>query len=121
MCSTTIFTSILLMVFNFAIIFIIGVFMFKRFLQMLRIFLFLFDFCCLFVNCVIFFFSKIIIFIACSLKVHKNVSSLHTSIFFSIPSNVHSLTLNTHREDVQLLLLGMIFRIASAPIYYVNE
>ena len=89
MCSTTIFTSILLMVFNFAIIFIIGVFMFKRFLQMLRIFLFLFDFCCLFVNCVIFFFSKIIIFIACSLKVHKNVSSLHTSIFFSIPSNVH--------------------------------
>ena len=68
MCSTSVFTSIIRMVPNFATAFVISVFIFKLFLKMKQIFVFPCNWICLFVHGIIFFFSKLIIFIASSLK-----------------------------------------------------
>lgn len=51
-------------VFNFAIIILVSIFMFELFLQMQQIFVFSYD-SCFFVNGIIFFCSKLIIFFGC--------------------------------------------------------
>ena len=64
----------------------------KMFLQMQQIFIFSYDSCCSFVNRIIFFFSKLIIFMVCFLRDSQNffkqTSPLYTSCLFSISSNV---------------------------------
>ena len=81
------------MFFNFMLIFVIAVFMFEPFLQLKQIFDFSYDSCCFFVNGIIYFFSKLAIFNACTLKDSQNIfwqsSYLYKSCLFSIPSNVH--------------------------------
>ena len=93
MCSTSVFTSVMKMVPNFAIGFIISVFMFELFLQVQKIFVFSYDSCCSFVNGIIFVFSELIVFFASSPKDSQNFfiqsSPLYKSFLFSIPSNVH--------------------------------
>ena len=68
MCNISVFTITMTMLPKFAIVFIISVFLYEVFLQMQCIFVFSYDSCCFFVNGIIYFFSKLIIFIACSLK-----------------------------------------------------
>ena len=75
------------------IYFIINVFIFELALQMLQIFTFSHDSYSLFVNNIISFFSKLIIFIMYSLKDSQKIfmvsSILYTSCLFSIPSRVY--------------------------------
>ena len=68
MCSTSLFTYIRTMIFKFLIIFIISLFMFELFLEMYQVLVISYNLCCLFVNGVIFFCSKLIIFVVFFLK-----------------------------------------------------
>ena len=97
MCSTSVFTSIVTMVPDFAIVFVIGVLLYKLcFWKYTRFFVFSYDSSCSFVSAIIFFFSKLIIFIVHSLKDSQNFfvqSSPNTSCLFfihhaSTPANV---------------------------------
>ena len=63
MCSTSVRNCIMTVVFNFTMIFIISVFMLEHFSQSGR-----YDSYSAFVNVIILFFSKLIIFITCSHK-----------------------------------------------------
>ena len=88
MCSTSIFSCIMTMISNFTIFFIFQIFVFKFFLQIQRILAFSYDSCCSFVNNFIFFFLKLIIFIACSLKnFFIQFLPLYTSCLFSMLLN----------------------------------
>ena len=84
------------------------------FLQILPIFVFSYDFYCLFVNGVNFFFSKLIMFIASSPKGSQNIfmqsSPLNTYAYFLYIRMFILQTSNTRRECISLLLLQMIFQ-----------
>ena len=73
MCSTSVLTSIIIIVFNFVIILSLVYLCLNFFLKIKQIRVFSYDFCCSFVNGIIFFFSKLIIFIECSLKDSQNL------------------------------------------------
>ena len=112
MCVTFVFTSIMRMVFNFTIIFIISAFMLELSSANVT------DFCIFkffsFANGIIYFFSKLIIFIACFLKGLQNFSiqysHRYTSCLFFMPPNFEILELNTRKEYVHLLLMWIIFQ-----------
>ena len=95
MCSTSVFTRIMAMICNFMIYFIISVFIFKLFSPNVAEFEFPYDPSYFSVSGIIFYFSKWIIFIACSIK----------DFMQSIPSKI-----NIQMEYVHLILLQMIFR-----------
>ena len=83
MCVTFVFTSIMRMVFNFTIIFIISAFMLELSSANVT------DFCIFkffsFANGIIYFFSKLIIFIACFLKGLQNFSiTIFTSVYIML-------------------------------------
>ena len=79
--------------FNFTIIFNLGLFTFKLFLQMYQTFFFSGNSCRSFVNGIIFFFLKLTIFIACSFKYSHDFfiqsSILYILHLFSISPNAH--------------------------------
>ena len=80
-------------VFNFLILFIISAFMFVLFLTRV-VDLYPYHSSCSFVNSIILFFSKLLIFSVCSFrdsqKVLMQCSPLYTLCLFFIPRNVHS-------------------------------
>ena len=77
MCSNSIFTCIMAMVPTSAIFFIFDIFIFKSFLTKIT------NFCCLFANNLMFFFSKLIIFIAHSLKDSQNLFMQSLPLYIS--------------------------------------
>lgn len=104
MCCATLFTSIMTMVVNYTIIFIIGLFMLKFFFVNAADFLPFYSIvsCCLFVKGIIFFFSKLNIFIVYSLKDTQNLfmqySLFYTSCLFSRSSDVHKVDIEYPQE-----------------------
>ena len=100
MLSTSVVISIMKMVSNITITFIIRVFMFELFLANIV------DFC---LNSITFFISKLIIFIECSLKDSQTSScNLHLCLHhnYSLSNQMSILyTFNTRREYVYLLSL----------------
>ena len=89
MRSTCISPCLQMMISNFTIFLIFQIFIFKFFFT--SIFAFAYDCCCSFVNSFVFFFLKLIIFIACSLKNSQNIFMeslpLHISCLFSMLFN----------------------------------
>ena len=111
MCSTSVFTSIMTMILKFMIIFIISVFIFTSFLQMWQFILLKYDLCSSFVNGIVFFFSKLFIFIVSSLNDSEDYfmkSPLYTSCLSSLPSNVHIVDIEYPQE-------------ICSPIFVVND
>ena len=103
MFSFPVFTSIMTMVFNFVIVFIISLFVVELFLQMWQIIAFWHDCCHLFFNGIIFSFSKLIISIAFCPK--------DSQFFFMQSSSLYtSCSFFNYIDIVQLLLLKMIFQ-----------
>ena len=98
MCSTSIFSCIMTMISNFTIFFIFQIFVFKFFLQIQRILAFSYDSCCSFVNNFIFFFLKLIIFIACSFKASQNLFMQSLPVYTSW---LFSMLLNKHIVDIE--------------------
>ena len=91
MCSTSIFTCIMTIICTFTIIFIFSILSSKFSMEILQFFALLYNSCCSYVNNFIFFFLKLIIFIASSLN--------HSQFFFmeSLPmyaSFLFSMSLN---------------------------
>ena len=89
MRSPCISPCLLIIISNFTIFWIFQIFIFKFFFT--NIFAFGYDCCCSFVNSFVFFFLKLIIFIACSLKNSQNIFMeslpLHISYLFSMLLN----------------------------------
>ena len=103
MFRASVFTCIITKVFNFTIVFIISLFMFKPFFANMTVNLIFSVLHSSFVYGIIFYFSMLIMFNACSLKDLQNFSCnfhlcihhafflchLYTSCLFSMSSNVH--------------------------------
>ena len=104
MCSQSVFTCIMRMV-NFTIVFIISVFMLKLLLQMQQIFIFSCNSSCSFVKGIIFFFSKLIIFNACSLKDSQNFFIQSSPLYtFRLFLYIRKYPYRRHRIPVKILL-----------------
>ena len=95
-CKTSVFTFVMARVFKFAIIFVIRVFIFDFFFFFLQRWPFVwlrYDLYSLFVNGIIFLFSKLLIFTECSLKDSQKFlmqsSPLCKPSIFSIPLDVY--------------------------------
>ena len=117
MCSTPAFTI-------FVVIFITNAFIDKCFKKVHQIFVFLYDSCCLSGNDILFFFSKLIIFMVCSQKDSLNFfiqySLMYTSYLFSTLKLSILQKVNTQREHVHQNFLQNIFQIFFTSIYYFN-
>ena len=102
MCSTSVFTYPMTMMSQLCHIFYHSfIYLQTPFLQMEQNFAYSYGSCCSFVNGIIFFFPKLIIFIACSFKDSQKI--------FMQSSSLH--TLNMYRYIlVHLLFLCMIFQ-----------
>ena len=113
MCSTSVFTGIISMVFKFAIIFIISVFMFKVVLSNAANFYLLIQFLRLFVNAIVFFFSKLLAFIAYSSwdsqKFFMQFSILYASWLLSVPTNSHIVDTEYPHKKCSLSLIADFF------------
>ena len=87
MCSTSVFAQSIYL--EYILVYLNS----SNFMQMQQIVVFSYDSCCLFVKFIIFFISKLFIFIAWSLKDSQTFlmqsSPLFTSCLFLIPSDVH--------------------------------
>ena len=96
-------------------------------IQMQQIFVFSYDYCCLFVNGIIFFFTKLIIFfIRCSLKDWQNFfmksSPLYTSCLFSIPSTAHIVGIGyLQRNMFTYFCCAWFFKIVFTSIFFLNQ
>ena len=112
-CSTSVFTGIISIVFKFAIIFIISVFMFKVVLSNAANFYLLMRFVCLFVNGIVFFFSKLLAFIAYSSsdsqKCFMQFSILYASWLLSVPTNSHIVEIEYPHEKCSPTLIADFF------------
>ena len=114
MHSTTIFPCIMTMISNFTIFLISQTSIFKFFLQISN------DSCCSFVNNFIFFFLKLIIFIACSLKDSQHffiqLLPLYASCLFSMFLNEDIVDIEKPDGIGLLTCCGWIFRIIFTSI-----
>ena len=125
MCSTSVFSCIMAMVSNFTTIFIRRMFTTKQFLQMWQFVWLRYESYYLLINDIIFFFSKLIIFIACFLKDSQNLFvwslTLYTSCLFSIQSNVHivGIVIST-RNMFTYFCCGWFLRFIFKAIYFFN-
>ena len=114
MCSTSVFALTMTMIFEFTTICIFSVFILKGFLRMWEFISFRYDAYFLFVSGIIFFFSRWIIFISCSLKDSKNLLvQFHLwthDTYFRYHQMSMLYTLSVRRKYVHLLFLLITFQ-----------
>ena len=96
--SSSIFPCIITMISNFTIFFIFQIFIFKFFLANITDLCISYNSCCSFVDNFIFFFLKLIIFIACSLKDSQNFFMQFLPLYISC---LFSMLLNEDIVDIK--------------------
>ena len=100
MRNPSILPCIMIMIFNFTIFFIFPIFIFKPFFTNIIDFSFSYDSSCSFVNNFIFFFLKLNIFVACSIKdSQKPFHAVFTSVLYT--SCLFSMLLNDDIVDIE--------------------